>query len=106
MKYFKADIHYMSELYINNNLNEGCDPNTFSDSGICETIRATTLEKLHKELIYRFEEIEYFEENRYDAGYDSIERDGTHVYNMISIYVYEVIENETILPTRELLCEA
>lgn len=97
MKYYKAEVHYMTELYVNNNVNEGCNPDTTQDCGMCDTMTASTKEKLKKDLVDRFGEIEHFEDNRYETGYDELERDGTNVYVMVSIYISEVKESEATL---------
>lgn len=93
--YYQADIYIMTELYVDNDYNEGCDPKSTCDCGIVETIKADNLEKLKEDLNQRYGEIEHFEDNRYETGYDEVERDGTKVYNMVSIYIYHVEHKET-----------
>lgn len=88
--YYEADICYASERFINNDKNQGCDPDTFCDNGYVETISNETLEGLKNDLISRFEYIEHVEDNRYDTGYEETERDGTHYSIMISIYINKV----------------
>ena len=94
MKYFKAEIHVMTELYVNNDKSQGCDPDTTNDCGIVETMKADTLDKLIKDLSFNYSNIEHFEDNRYETGYDNLERDGTHVCNIVSIYIYHCIDIE------------
>ena len=94
MNYFKAEIYVMTELYVNNDYNEGGDPDTGADCGLVETIKKPTLEALMKDLKNNYDNIEHFEENRFETGYDNVERDGTKVCNMVSIYISEVTEAE------------
>lgn len=88
--YYKAELVEMTELFVNNNPEEGCDPDTCRDCGVTQVITKPTLEELRKMLP---EDVEQFEdENRYEYGYEYMERDGTHVSVMQSYYITKVVE--------------
>lgn len=93
MIYYKAETLMMSERFVDNDPNQGCDPDTLMDHGIVETIERGELPELVKELKSRYENIEHFEDNRYETGYEETERDGTHISVMVSIYIYKVVSN-------------
>lgn len=97
--FYKAEIYARTELFIDNDKDKGCDPDTYRDCGCIETMTATTLEQLKKNLMgapnhYGYE---HFEDNRYDGGYEETERDGTHVSVSLSAYIYKVEESEVEL---------
>lgn len=92
--YFKADIYVATELYVNNDPNQGCDPVTFMDCGIVETVKKESLDDLIKWIAQDYSNIEHFEDNRYETSYENIERDGTYVSNMVSIYIYRCVYDE------------
>jgi hypothetical protein len=93
MIYYKAEIGMMRELFVNNDKDQGCDPDTMMDHGIVETIERGNLADLVTQLKNRYDDIEHFEDNRYETGYEETERDGTHVSVMVSIYIHKVVSN-------------
>jgi len=92
MKYYEAGIYMMTELFVNNDPEQGCDPDTCMDNGLVHTIKADTLQQLKKDLDSMYDNIEHYEDNRYETGYETIERDGTHESVMVSIYITEVVK--------------
>ena len=92
--YYEAEISIMSESYVDNDLEQGCDPYTTCDHGIVDTITSVTLEGLVKKLRDRYKGIEHFEGNRFETGYDETHRDGMHEYIMVSIYINRIERTE------------
>jgi len=96
--YYKAEIYCMTELFVDNDKEKGCDPKTWRDCGLINTITKPTLAELKAHLIGddNYYGYEHFEENRYDGGYEETERDGTHVSVTLSAYLYKVQEEEVL----------
>lgn len=90
---FKAEICIATELYMNNDPEQGCDPDTLQDNGMVQTIVKPTLNELKEAIQWQFGVFEHFEANRYETGYEEF-IDGIYYSNMVSIYIYEVTERE------------
>ena len=76
MKYYKAEILLSCEGFINNNPDEGCDPDTYNDHGIIETITASTLDTLKDKINKRYD-LKLFEkfENRLEYSCEEMGND-------------------------------
>ena len=89
---FKAQVLQMSELFIDNDESNGCDPSSTQDHGIVDVIMTPTLDRLEKELkaVYG-EDIQHFQDNQYEVSTVEV-NGGIPVHIMYSIFIEEVIE--------------
>jgi len=94
MRRYKADIYMMTELFINNDVNQGCDPDSCYDNGLVYTITKQSLGEIKSEILSMYDGIEHFEDNRFETSYETTQRDGTIESVMVSIYITEIIEND------------
>ena len=88
--FYQAVLVHRGELYIDNDFEKGCDPDSGWDSGVIDKIKAKTITELKEKLNSYAKGWEHFEENRYDTGYDEIDRDGVKVYHMLSAFIERV----------------
>lgn len=86
----------MCEGYVDNDLEQGCDPDSIVDCGIVNAVTAPTLKELVKKLQYQYRNIEHYEENRFETSYNETSRCGRHECVMVSIYLTKIEATDLI----------
>lgn len=95
MKYFKAELFLSTELFVNNDQEMGCDPETWSECGMIESMTASSLPELISKLKKTYA-VDSFEklDGHLEFSCVEIERDNTPYVATYSIYISEVEERD------------